>query len=58
MALHTVTTTTYGPDDLATIAAAMEAYIETIDDAKTLHLYTIIGCARDSEVMGAIVHAT
>jgi len=58
MAVHSVTTKTYGPDDLATVTAAMEAYLETIDDGKTLHLYVIIGCSRDSEIMGTIVHAT
>jgi hypothetical protein len=55
MANFIVTTTRYGPDDLATVAAAMETYIETIVDTKTIRLYTIIGCARDSEVMGVIV---
>jgi len=55
MANYAVTKTTYGPDDLATVVAAMETYIETIDNGKTIRLFTVIGCARDSEVMGVIV---
>lgn len=58
MANYAVTTTTYGPDDVATVSAAMEAYIETIDTTKTIRLYTIVGCSRDNEVMGTIVHDT
>ena len=58
MANYIVTTKTYGPDDLATVVAAMETYIETIVDSKTIRLYTVVGCARDSEVMGVIVHDT
>jgi hypothetical protein len=55
MALYVVTTTTYGPDDLASVTAAMETAIEAVDDAKTIHCYQIVGCARDNEVMGLIV---
>ena len=55
MANYAVTTTTYGPDDLATVSAAMETAIELIDDTKTIRCYQIVGCARDAEVMGLIV---
>ncbi len=58
MANYAVTTTQYGPDDVTTVTAAMEAYIETIDTAKTLYLYTISAVGRDNEVIGVIVHMT
>lgn len=56
MANYAVTDYVTGPDDVTTVVAALETYIETVDDTKTLHLVTVVGCARDSEVIGIVIH--
>lgn len=58
MANFLVTTQIFGPDDFITIAAAMEAYIETVTNTKTIRVFQVVGCARDAEVMGIIIHDT
>ena len=58
MALYVLTTKTYGPDSVAAVMDAMETYMETIDDAKTIRLYKITSCSRDDQIIGVIVHDT
>lgn len=56
MANYAVTTTTYTMQSLSAVLGAMETYIETIDDTKTIYVY---GVYRESDMyVGAIVHAT
>lgn len=57
MANYTMTSTTYIRGTLIATLAAMEAYIETIDNTKTIYVYGVYRDGEDSYV-GAIVHAT
>ena len=50
---------TTGPDPAATVAAALETKIETIDNAKTIRLLDMISVARDKDLcVGIIIYDT
>lgn len=56
MANYAMTTQTFTAKNLEAVLADMEAYIETIDDAKTIYVY---GVQRESDLyVGGIVHST
>lgn len=57
MTNYAVTTKLYGPAVLSTVSAAMEAYLETIDNTKTIYRYDVYKKYGDIFV-GLIVHAT
>lgn len=46
----------FGPAPLATVAAEMEAYLESLTSLMTLYKVEFIECHRDNQVMGVIVH--
>jgi hypothetical protein len=55
MANYAVTDWTYGPAPLATVLAAMETYLETVDDTKTIRLMNVFHHGGD-KYTAAIIH--
>jgi hypothetical protein len=59
MAAYAVENWTYGPATAAAVAAALEAKLETIDDAKTIRLVKIHPVFRDRDLcIGILIYDT